>query len=107
MCQHAMMIGGEIGQQFVFDPCQLDLFLAALHNVPDKIDGDRPGLYNLVVVLFSIVCMAQGHAHTRQELLDPKGLGEVIVRTHVEGGNLVTLTVANGKDDDRSLCPFP
>ena len=49
MCEHTPVIGREIGKQFIFRTGKLDLLVATLHNVPDKINRKRPGFYQLAL----------------------------------------------------------
>jgi hypothetical protein len=47
--------------------------------------------------------VAQGDPHPGQELVQAEGLGQVVVRAEVEGGDLVPLLAAGGEDDDGGL----
>ena len=50
--------------------------------------------------------VAQRHAQAGQELLDAKGLRQVVVGPAVERRHLVLLAVADRQDDDRRLGPL-
>jgi hypothetical protein len=43
--------------------------------------------------------------HARDELVHAEGLGDVVVRAGVEGGDLVGLALAHRQHDDRNVVP--
>ena len=61
-----MMIGCQVGKQLVFYPRELDFLLAALHNMPDEINGKRSCLYDLTMLFLPVSRMAQCNTNARQ-----------------------------------------
>src|SRR5215510_11264051 len=54
-----------------------------------------------------LAAAAQERAHPGQELLEGEGLGEVVVRAHVESGHLVGHAVPRGEDEHGGGDPAP
>ena len=51
--------------------------------------------------------MAEGRPDARHQLPCAEGLGEVVIRAHVEGPDLVGFLPPGGDDDDRDTGSIP
>src|SRR5580704_7334068 len=81
----------------------MDLFTGHGDAAPFKINGKFFGVKRSESIRGRMA--AKRGANARKKFFDAEGLGDIVVGTGIESDDLVALSVANCKNDDRSVTP--
>ena len=101
-------VAGEEGKDLEFLGSELDVAAFQVDLVVDEVDVERPDRKVRRRLLFGGFCaaVADGGANASFELGHAEGLGDVVVGSSVEGGDLPVLGAGGGEDDDGYVAPL-
>ncbi|MNL65407.1 hypothetical protein D3C87_1897360 [compost metagenome] len=105
MRHHFARMADQHGEQAVFRRRQVHLLAGHEHLARGEIHAPVAACVVRWLVHRSVRSMPQRDAQPGQQLADAKGLGQVVVGSSVQRGNLVALLIASGEHDNRDLAP--
>ena len=102
-----LLVLQQVAQQIELPAGELHPLAVHAHLVPVGVHGEGTGGEQAPGRLRGLGgALAQGRPDAGQQLLDGKGLGNVVVRPHVQAGHLIHHRVPGGEHDDGHLA-FP
>ena len=102
----AVRRGGEVIEKLHLLGRRVDLLAVDDELVGIEID-DELVIGELLALLGDLLARAAEHrVHAREQLLDLKGLDDIVIRAHLEAGDLVLGLALGREHDDRDLAVF-